>query len=278
LRNRLTLALTTLVAIPVVALGIALPAAAIDSRGAAVSGEKPAPASPLYRSNEPTLTIQPNYDGNTRLSFGTYEWDEALPYYTATVTEVASGRAIPLGFGYASTIGSSYSEVEGPYEVPTAEPLVVGALYEATLNVNTTGHWHCSIYDEDGCSWYEAEESFSRYRFTWSGAKMTGSVYVPPKVATRIGLSPKVKWGPRGWKVTATIFRDKVRGDRLKLVGQWRANGGWRVDDTWRTDDNGKLRIRFKGETKPTRYRFIFKGDDVSLPSRSKVFFITARS
>ena len=59
------------------------------------------------------------------------------------------------GFGYASS--PTLPDIEDLCRVTTGELLVAGSVNEFAPRVRTTGHWHCSISDEEGCSWYEGE-------------------------------------------------------------------------------------------------------------------------
>lgn len=220
------------------------------------------------------LTVSPGYEGGTLLEVGTLEWTDALPTYRLTLSEVRSGHTIPMRRGWADSFGDE--DLEGPYSAESRFPLRRSVQYQASFTVSTTGFWHCSIYDPDGCSWVPGSRTHDTWRFTYNGATIKGKRYLPK---TRIQLSRKTHWREKGWKVTATLKWDgKAFGNR-RIYGQWRTNAGWHPDNSWKTDKRGRVAINFYGESKRTTYRFVFKGEGgEARRSTSKPIVITARS
>jgi hypothetical protein len=212
-----------------------------------------------------------------------FEHRDALPRFTATLTDVAMGAVIP-GSGYETS--SSYSDYRGPYNYQASAPLTVGSVYDFAVRLQTSSRWACSIYYSDGCHWIEGVDEVHTWRFTWTGAAQEVGEYVPPppppppapvKVASTVALGAKKKWGDHGWKITATLRRDGAGAVAGKLTGQWRTGNRWYKDRTWSTSSSGRLTLQFKGSLKKTKYRIMFAGDDLTLPSSSETFFITAR-
>jgi hypothetical protein len=210
------------------------------------------------------LTIAPSYSNQNRLSVNSFAYRDALPEYGFAISEAATGRSIPTGYGYASGLGDS--DFESDYSIQTNEPLVVGTVYEAYFHMSTVRFWHCSIYDPDGCSYEAAEQVTSRWRFTYTGASPSQTVeaYTP---TSKIDLGRKTKMGAHGWRITQQLTSEGAPIPRAFIEGQYRlGSGGWRHDSTFRTDTQGRLKITFRGEDRPTSYRFRYDGvlDDIS--------------
>jgi hypothetical protein len=198
----------------------------------------------------PKLTVGPTYSGLASLSAATIESTDALATYTPTLTEVATGRPIALGYGSAYRT-DPYSDYEGPYNVPTAEPLVVGVAYLATLRVQTVGYWSCSIYNPDVCSWRDPADDTYRWTFTYSGASQQAQVYYLPMAtsATLVRDFWKKKadfavvWGHVGLKYPCAVC-----GPRRPLTVQGLYNDRWFTLATGSTDiiDEYAFRLRIK--------------------------------
>ncbi len=220
------------------------------------------------------LTVEPNYDGMALLTTDSLAYQDSLPDYDFQLTEMSTGRAIPLGYGYAD--GEPYGEFESDYQVTTAEPLVVGTVYQAYFHMQTVRFWHCSIYDEDGCSYLHAESVTQRWRFIYTGTKIDATPYTP---RTKLELGKKMKAGAHGWKITVQLTGDGTPLPEAQVTGEYRlgSHGAWRVDDRWRTDQKGRLKLRFYGEEKPTYYRFRYDASSSMKPSKSRPFSITRR-
>lgn len=222
----------------------------------------------------PAMTVSLTYEDRAELEAMVTEYGDALPQYTPTLSETATGARVGIPYNSADRIGSS--DLRGPHRSVTAGPLVVGTLYDYTLRVQTTSYWHCSIYDPDGCSYRDATDTTYRWRFTWNGSETTATTYKLPKAKTTIKVGKVTKRGKRGWKFTATLMRNG-KPSKGRLYGHYTDRGRWRNDSSWVTGSNGKLTLKFSGANRPYRYRLSAKTTATSLAARSKSVRIPTR-
>jgi hypothetical protein len=238
----------------------------------AVVPASPAEADVAYPGKE--LTVAPTYDGLARFTVNTIEWQDALPDYQMSVTDVATGQPVPLGYGSASQ--SSYSDLETDYTVPSTVPLAVGNTYQVYFHVDTVRFWHCSIYDEDGCSYLREEHYSSLWRFTYTGATLTATPYT---MTTSLKIESKKKWNAHGWQILATLKADGGPLAGAKVVGEYRVGnrGRWHEDSTFIMNNRGQTKARFQGEVEPTQYRLRYEGSEIATSATSKTFSIRRR-
>ncbi|MEO9322090.1 hypothetical protein ABFT23_01285 [Nocardioides sp. C4-1] len=127
----------------------------------------PAPVDPwlhLDARSMPPLDVM-DFETGTSLDVDGFEFFEHDDSYVEERPRL-SGSQQASGFG-------------GEYF--TDAPLVAGQAYDFALTVDTPAHWHCSIYDPDGCSWNEATRDELKWRFTYSAE--SGVI----KQASRVG-------------------------------------------------------------------------------------------
>lgn len=242
----------------------------------APTAEAKGTTSSKYTESGKELTVAPNYDGMTRFTVNSLEYHDGLPDYDLSVTDVGTGQQVPLGYGYASRT-PSYSEFEDDYTVASTAPLTVGREYQVYFHVETMRFWHCSIYDEDGCSYLAAEHTTSLWRFTYTG---TQQIATPHTIATSLKITGKKKWNAHGWQILVTLSADGGPFNGAPLIGEYRVgnHGRWLEDDGgFVTNKYGQTKVRFHGEKQPTQYRLHYEGSEIAAPTISKVISIKRR-
>lgn len=255
----------------------AKPAVATRPSPAAADAAQPEPSPVRLRGEAyytPPLAVSLTYEDRAELEVTMTEWSDSLPEYTPVLSESATGQRVGIDIDYADSVGNS--ELEGPHTSTTSGPLTVGALYDYTLRVRTTGFWHCSIYDPDGCSFRRATDTTYRWRFTWNGSETTGTKYVPPRAVTTIDVTKARRWGKHGWKFTATFLRNGSPA-KGRLQGHYAEGRRWHSDSTWTTSSAGKLTLNFSGIHRPYRYKLSAKATSTGLRAESKPVKIPAR-
>lgn len=266
------------------ALAIALVGAA-----ALINVAAPSHAEPFYT---PPLEVRPAYypEGMATLKADTVESRDGLPEYVASLTQVATGRAMNLGHGAPQMTDGG---MDWYYTVTTAESLEVGAQYQYRLTIKTVAHWSCSVYNPSGCTWIKADTFVNQWRFTWNGSTTSGTPYYsddaasppppdypapsPPlatnsdRAATKLKITSKEWWRPHTWKLhgRATCGDNGLR--RGNLIGQRKvARGHWKKHKTVRSNRLGYFEISVP-KKKGTKYRVRFAGTTKCKTATSKV-------
>lgn len=240
---------------------------------------------------QPTLKVEgpsPYLENDfPTLQFATFEDRDGLPHYAVTVTELASGQQVPLGFGYATGPSTySTSNYEGPYQVDTTAQLAVGATYEAKMSLTTVSYWTCSIYHPDGCYRREGGTDTWYWRFTYTGETTDAAIYdpppppppptppAPPKEDVTFKVVNRGPYGKHALTFTWVVQRDGVPLKRARVTGEWGFRGGkWTRHKTFRTDARGRLSLWLSVKPKrsePTKYRLVFAGNSTTNPVDSK--------
>lgn len=137
--------------------------------------------------------------------------------------------------------------------------------YEVTAVVKTLGHWWCSAYNKDGCTWIESGTSTTVWRFFYPGSgTITVARYVP--VATTDIAQARIKSKRGVWIVTgiltATIGSEYALEELNAAAGRQvqiqRKSGRWKTVATGTTNSIGRFTIRWREKSKkPSRFRIV---------------------
>lgn len=144
-------------------------------------------------------------------------------------------------------------------ETETASGTLASGAYRLRVWVTTQGHWWCSQYNPEGCSWIDGGSASWEWRFRYTAGRrlVVPRQYAPP--TSEVGVNRK-KLGPkriklRGRAVGQVLRSDYSLGPRVGLGGRsvlvrekW--SGKWRNAARTRTRANGTFEVRVKARQK----------------------------
>lgn len=138
--------------------------------------------------------------------------------------------------------------------------------YTLTASYDEWAHWHCSQYNPNGCSWWDADRHTAKFKFRWNGAAATASPYR----ATKTKLLSTV--GKKNRKTGRFIVEGRVTAQRrststFQPYGSLRRTKGipvriemfdwdryqWRTRKTVRTRADGTFSVKVAGSKKSRR-------------------------
>lgn len=196
----------------------------------------------------------------------------ARAYDDLTVSSVAeygytyTDFSTPVGYGEHSSVSGALvnaatkAPVAGffpPRKGDRGKTRMQGTLaagnYTLTLTDTTLGHWSCSVYNPDGCSWVDEWSTTYVWKFHWPGG---GTITVP-----RTTPLPEVKGRARFQRLNQTTCRVKgyvasrienadfsmgpwTRHKRTVKV-QYKHAGFWYTEAKGKSKANGKFDLRF---------------------------------
>lgn len=211
-----------------------------------------------------------------------YSTDYGYAYTEFTSTAMYVGEhSIMSGSLVNAATGASVAGFYPPRKGGGSATRVQGAVpagpYTLTLTDTVLGHWSCSIYNEDGCSWIDEWSTTYVWKFHWAGS---GTITVP-----RWDPQPTVKGRARMWRIDRTTCRVKGRViSRTEnadfTMGPWTAHkrtvkvqsksGFWYTKAKVKSKPNGKFDLRFRcGQ--PQRWRVLIP-EERGLPGATVTF------
>jgi hypothetical protein len=155
--------------------------------------------------------------------------------------------------------------------------------YVLTIHQNIRGHWSCSIYDPNACSWRDPLDQTKVWKFVYSGS---GTLTVPPWDQAA-SASAWVK-GKLGWSNYVNIHikgEVLIRRERSDFsLGPWEGSAGrtvlvqvrrygpWKTIHKGTSKASGKFNLRFKFKDKRVqRWRIVVPAEN-GMPPGSKRF------
>lgn len=227
---------------------LSIPAAVVLA-AALVVGTPLGPASAAPSESltvEPGFTcVYPEYSGPCVTEFTTKAWasEDGLLDARFKVTNLDTGATQWLA-AYV-TIGETSGE--------TSRAELAAGRYQVDLTFETLGHWSCSQYNPDGCSWIEGGTERHRWAFVYApGKTVKVRELVPASTkATKVRFKSAGKGKAR---LTGVIVGRALRADfslapQKRLSGrvvryEEKRRGKWRLITKARTKANGSFATR----------------------------------
>ena len=165
--------------------------------------------------------------------------------YDATMTLQGPNGPVPLQYDglvrYSG--GRGTSTVDPTYWGPTFETRTpTGGLapgtYGATLSVDVSGRWSCSIYSRDGCNWLEGQRLIIPWIFEWTGQNLITQAI--PTIQTAQGA----KYGKNLIAIDAIVAPLKAG---VPVTLQKKAGAAWKTVKTKRSGFAGRIYLTDKG-------------------------------
>lgn len=139
-------------------------------------------------------------------------------------------------------------------------------VYTVTATYEEGAHWHCSIYNPNGCTWYPTERNVAKFKFRWNGSKITVAPYraAKTKLVSKVGKKSKktghfvVKGRVTAQKRSTSNFQPygslrRVKGVPVRIQMFDRDRYQWRTKKTVRTRADGTYSFRLKANKKRKR-------------------------
>lgn len=161
--------------------------------------------------------------------------------YNATMTLQGPSGPVPLQYdGFVRYNGGRGASAVDPtywgpsFETRTPTGGLAPGTYGATLSVDVSGRWSCSIYNRDGCSWLEGQRLVIPWVFEWNGQD-TISQAIPT-----IQAAEGAKFGNSLISVDAIVAPLRAG---IPITLQKKTGGKWKTVKTKKSGFAGRVNI-----------------------------------
>ena len=154
--------------------------------------------------------------------------------------------------------------------------------YILTIHQSIRGHWSCSIYNPDACSWRDPLDQTLIWKFVYSG---TGTLTVPrwsQAAADGVWVKGKLSWKGSNFRVKGRVLARAEQADftmgpwrgggKRTVLIQVRRNGPWKTIHKGKAKASGKFNLRFKFKDKRVQRWQIVVPAENGMPAGSKRF------
>lgn len=173
--------------------------------------------------------------------------------YSASMAMIGPNGDVPLQAGgslrYNSGRGLMSTDPTywgASFETRTPTGGLAPGRYGVTLKVNVAGRWSCSVYNKNGCSWYEGGEQTLVWIFDWAGQNTITPVihrvdYAEGEASSRNRVDFEANVTP------------SPNDDPVRVTIQQKTKKGWKTVATRSSIGTGEMLFSVKG--RPGTYR-----------------------
>lgn len=203
---------------------------------------------------------------------GTSDW--TLDVNPDAADTIILGLNTPSYYNDEDARDGLYVKVTGPVRfstdwlsdwssIDTGRSSIPRGVYTVTATYEEGGHWHCSQYNPNGCTWYPTERNVAKFKFRWDGSRVTVKPYraAKTKLASKVGKKNKktgrfvVKGRVTAQKRSASTFQPygslrRTKGVPIRIqMFDW-DRYAWRTKKTVRTRADGTFSVKVTGSKK----------------------------